>query len=93
MDRLPFLKSLFKDNNLNSSSKKELEIINKAYLDLFETYGRFESTLPLQLSYGQFLAFNFNQPAEASDFLKNAYKLDISPYQEAMVKLKLHIHN
>ncbi|RNC87932.1 MAG: hypothetical protein ED556_01710 [Winogradskyella sp.] len=72
-----------------NASKKELEDINSKYLSLFETYNRFESTLPLQLSYAQFLAFHFNKPEAASAFLKESYKLDISPYQEALVKLKL----
>ncbi|MBT8246075.1 MAG: tetratricopeptide repeat protein [Winogradskyella sp.] len=72
-----------------SASKKELEHVNKRYLELFETFGTFESTLSLQLSYGQFLAFDYNQPKAASEFLKKAYKLDISPFQEGMVKLRL----
>ena len=72
-----------------NASKKELESINEKYLSLFETFGKFESTLALQLSYGQFLAFSFEQPKQASEFLKASYKLDISPYQEALVKLKL----
>lgn len=73
----------------DSASKKELDLINEKYLELFNTFGKFASTLSLQLSYGQFLAFNYNQPEAASDFLKNASKLDISPFQEGMVKLRL----
>lgn len=73
----------------DSASKKELDLINETYLELFNTFGKFASTLSLQLSYGQFLAFNYNQPEAASDFLKNASKLDISPFQEGMVKLRL----
>ncbi|MFD1062816.1 tetratricopeptide repeat protein [Winogradskyella litorisediminis] len=72
-----------------NADKKTLDKINSRYLELFETYGKKELTLSLQLAYGQFLAFSFNQPKEASDFLKKSYKLDISPYQEALVKLKL----
>lgn len=72
-----------------NASKKELEAIKAKYLSLFENFGKLESTLPLQLSYGEFLAFSFEQPEEASEFLKASYKLDISPYQEASVKLRL----
>ena len=72
-----------------SASKKELDLINQKYLELFNTFGKFASTLSLQLSYGQFLAFNYNQPEAASNFLKTASKLDISPFQEGMVKLRL----
>ena len=71
------------------ATSKELDLINEDYLTLFAEYGRFASTLTLQLSYGDFLAFHYNQPREASEFLKKSYKLDISPYQEALVKLKL----
>lgn len=72
-----------------NAEDKQLKNINAKYIELFEKYGKSELTLPLQLAYGQFLAFNYNQPKEASDFLRKSYKLDISPYQEAMVKLKL----
>ncbi|WP_073084290.1 tetratricopeptide repeat protein [Winogradskyella jejuensis] len=72
-----------------NANEKTLKEINDKYLALFENYGKTEISLPLQLSYGQFLAFSFNQPEEASKFLKASYKLDISPYQEALVKLKL----
>lgn len=72
-----------------NAEAKQLGSINNKYLELFEEYGKSELTLPLQLAYGQFLAFNYNQPKEASDFLRKSYKLDISPYQEGMVKLKL----
>ncbi|WP_232459728.1 MULTISPECIES: tetratricopeptide repeat protein [unclassified Winogradskyella] len=72
-----------------NASQKELEKINETYLSLFNDFGKLESTLSLQLSYGQFLAFNLNKPKEASDFLKKSYKLDISPFQEGLVKLRL----
>lgn len=63
--------------------------INKKYLTLFDTYGMFEQTLPLQIAYGNFLAFYLHQPNEASTFLKQSLKLNLSPFQEATVKLKL----
>lgn len=72
-----------------TATKKALDAINEKYLELFKTFGEYASTLALQLSYGQFLAFNYNQPDKASEFLKKAYKLDISPYQEGLVKLRL----
>lgn len=72
-----------------NADKKGLEIINKKYKMLFNDFGSLASTLSLQLSYSQFLAFHYNQPKEASDFLKSSSRLDISPYQEALVKLKL----
>lgn len=72
-----------------ATTAKDLQQIDKQYQKLFSTYGLFGSTLQLQLSYGEFLAFHFNQPVEASTFLRRASKLDISNYQQALVKLKL----
>ena len=72
-----------------NANPEELASIDKKYNALFEIFGTFESTLALQLSYGQFLAFDYNKPEAASTFLKKSYKLDISPFQEALVKLKL----
>ena len=72
-----------------SATKKQLDKIKESYLSLFVNYGKLGSTLSLQLSYGQFLAFKMNKPKEASDFLKQSYKLDISPFQEGLVKLRL----
>lgn len=72
-----------------SSTEKDLKTIDKKYQELFTTFGKFESTISLQLAYADFLAFYFNQPETASTFLKQTSKLDISPYQKATVKLKL----
>ena len=72
-----------------ATSQKELEDIDKAYQDLFTTFGTYESTIALQLAYGDFLAFYYDKPKEASTFLKKTIKLGVSPYQEAKVKLKL----
>lgn len=77
------------DIETENATQKELPIIDKKYQKLFETYGTFEQTLALQLAYGNFLAFNLKKPEEASQFLKNCLKLNISSFQEATVKLKL----
>ncbi len=77
------------DIEVDNATAKEYETINKKYLDIFKTYGAFEQTLSLQISYGNFLAFYLKKPQEGSDFLKESLKLNISPIQEASVKLKL----
>jgi TolA-binding protein len=77
------------DINVENASEKEYNVIHKKYLELFEQYGTYEQTLSLQISYGNFLAFYLKQPQEASDFLKKSLLLNISPFQEASVKLKL----
>lgn len=77
------------DIEVENVSEKDIEMINKKYLELFKQYGTYEQTLSLQISYGNFLAFYIKQPQEASDFLKESLKLNLSPFQEASVKLKL----
>lgn len=77
------------DIEVANASEKEYNAINQKYLDLFKQYGAYEQTLPLQISYANFLAFYINNPEEASTFLKKSLQLNISPFQEASVKLKL----
>ncbi len=72
-----------------NASVKEYGAINQKYLDLFKQYGAFEQTLSLQIAYADFLAFHLRKPQEASDFLKKSLQLNVSPFQEASVKLKL----
>ncbi|RIA10941.1 hypothetical protein OE09_2822 [Flavobacteriaceae bacterium MAR_2010_72] len=73
---------------INATSNQLPEISN-AYQNLFKQYGTFEQTLALQLAYGNFLAFHLHQPEEASSFLKESLKLNLSPFQQATVKLQL----
>ncbi|GAB4159395.1 MAG: tetratricopeptide repeat protein [Winogradskyella sp.] len=73
----------------NATSKKELDEIDTAYNNLFKTFGKSELTLPLQLSYGKFLAFHQKDSKGATDFLRKSLKLNISEFQEAEVKILL----
>lgn len=73
----------------NATSKKELDIIDKAYNELFDQFGKSELTLPLQLAYGEFLAFHLKDTESATSFLRKSMKLNISEFQEAKVKLLL----
>lgn len=77
------------DMQIERSNQSEYDDINKTYLSLFEKYGLYEPSLSLQISYGNFLAFYYNQPEKASKFLKNSLELSLSKFQEATVKLKL----
>ncbi|NNE33552.1 MAG: tetratricopeptide repeat protein [Winogradskyella sp.] len=72
-----------------NATKKELDEIDMAYNDLFKSFGKSELTIPLQLAYGQFLAFYLNDTEKASSFLRESLKLKISEFQEAKVKLLL----
>ncbi len=73
----------------NTASKKELIRIDESYNALFNQFGKSELTLPLQLAYGEFLAFNQKDTESATDFLRKSMKLNISEFQEAKVKLLL----
>jgi tetratricopeptide (TPR) repeat protein len=73
----------------NATSKKELDVIYKAYNELFDQFGKSELTLPLQLAYGEFLAFHLKDTESATSFLRKSMKLNISEFQEAKVKLLL----
>lgn len=77
------------DIEVGIANEKDYESIQKKYLDIFNNYGLFEQTLSLQISYGNFLAFYLQKPQEGSTFLKKTLQLNISPFQEASVKLKL----
>ena len=72
-----------------NASAKDLPAIEEKYKQLFATYGISEPTLELQIAYGNFLAFHLNKPEEASIFLKQSLKLNISSLQQAAVKMKL----
>ncbi|WP_282041822.1 tetratricopeptide repeat protein [Winogradskyella flava] len=72
-----------------NASEKELKRIDDAYNDLFKQYGKSELTIPLQLAYGEFLAFHKKDTESATQFLKESMRLNISEFQEAKVKLLL----
>ena len=72
-----------------SANEKELKRIDDTYNNLFVEYGKSKLTLPLQLAYGEFLAFNQKDTKSATTFLRKSLKLNISEFQEAEVKLLL----
>lgn len=67
----------------------EYETIKNNYLSIFETYGKFEQTLDLQVSYAHFMAFYLHEPNDASAFLKESLELPLSLFAEAKVKMEL----
>ncbi|MBV7269015.1 tetratricopeptide repeat protein [Winogradskyella luteola] len=72
-----------------NASEKELKRIDESYNALFDEFGKSELTLPLQLAYGEFLAFHKKDTESATAFLRKSMKLNISEFQEAKVKLLL----
>ncbi|OMP32028.1 tetratricopeptide repeat protein [Mangrovimonas sp. DI 80] len=80
---------LLLDIKTANASPKEYNSIDAQYQAVFKEYGTFEQTVPLQIAYGNFLAFYKHEPEAASKFLKQSLKLELSDFQEATVKLKL----
>ena len=74
---------------IETSAKEDMDNIDQKFNTLFDQYGKYEQTIALQIAYGDFLAFNKHQPKTASAFLKKSLDLNLSPFQEATVKLKL----
>ncbi|MEN8885467.1 MAG: hypothetical protein ABF246_03695 [Winogradskyella sp.] len=72
-----------------NATTKELERIDEAYTNLFNEFGKSELTIPLQLAYGNFLAFYKKDTKTAAAFLRKSLKLNISEFQEGKVKLLL----
>lgn len=73
----------------NNADEKMLTEIDKTYHSLFAEFGRSERTIPLQLAYGKFLAFNLKETQTATQFLRESLKQNLSKFQEAKVKLLL----
>ncbi|MBD0836543.1 tetratricopeptide repeat protein [Aestuariibaculum suncheonense] len=69
--------------------KSEYAVIDKAYQELFNTFGLSALTFKLQLGYAHFLAFLNHQPDKATKFLEDTLKLPLNEMQKAEVKLEL----
>ncbi|MFK7831890.1 MAG: tetratricopeptide repeat protein [Winogradskyella sp.] len=72
-----------------NADAKQLKKIDEIYNQLLDDYGKSELTLPLQLAYGKFLAFDQKDTETATKFLKKSLKLNVSEYRKAKVKLLL----
>ena len=77
------------DIDTKNADEKGLKEIDETYNDLFKNYGKSKITLPLQLAYGNFLAFYKKDTKAATAFLRQSLKLNISQFQAAKVKLLL----
>ncbi|MGB1231792.1 MAG: hypothetical protein ACPG5M_06080 [Winogradskyella sp.] len=77
------------DLNTKNADEKALKQIDDRYNELFKTYGKLEITLPLQLAYGKFLAFNLKDTKKATAFLRQSLSLNTAQLKTARVKLML----
>jgi tetratricopeptide (TPR) repeat protein len=72
-----------------TNTKKNYQVINSKYLELFKEFGTFAQTLNLQIAYGHFLAFYLNETDKAIAFLEKTLGLPLTELQKAEVKLEL----
>lgn len=72
-----------------TNSKKNYQVINNQYLELFNEFGTFAQTLHLQIAYGHFLAFYMNETDKAIAFLEKTLELPLTELEKAEVKLEL----
>ncbi|MEN8123489.1 MAG: tetratricopeptide repeat protein [Bacteroidota bacterium] len=72
----------------NAIADKDFVRIDKQFQDLFQEFGKNNSTIDLQLSYADFLTFQLYQPKKAIELLKNLQKSELSPFQKGSIKIK-----
>ena len=79
---------------LNSDRKlalnqKELTEIDKRFQTLLRQYGNNSSTIELQITYADFLAFSYEQPEKAIQILKEIIPLANSKFEKGVIQIKL----
>lgn len=72
-----------------NADEVQLKEIDKTYNDLFSEFGMVRRTIPLQIAYGKFLAFNLKDTEKATTFLKESLKLNVTHYRKSRIKLLL----
>lgn len=65
------------------------ETIRKRYKALLEYYGINSITVPVQIDYAHFLAFEVKTPGEAATFLKQSVKQPFNRFDTARLKMEL----
>ena len=68
---------------------KDYSGVEKKFENLLEEFGRGKETYMLQIDYNHFLAFQNNKKEQAITNLKSLVKQQLTPYQEARVKMEL----
>ena len=74
---------------VKTADQKKYAEVEKQFEKLFEEFGKSRETYLLQIDYNHFLAFQNNKKEIARDNLKLLAKEQLTPYQEARVKMEL----
>lgn len=67
----------------------DLELIEKAYQNVFELYGMGKLSHKIQVSYADFLTFMTDQPQKAIEVLQILLKNNLNRFQKAEIKIQL----
>ena len=71
------------------ANENDFQNIEKEFEGIFELHGLQGKTIPIQLTYADFLTFQLDQPENAMDLLKSAEKYALSALQKGTIKMKL----
>lgn len=81
---------LFKlEMEIERANQKDYKDINEAFKALIQDYGIVTETIPLQIAYARFLAFQYEQIKEGETLLKESLQLPVNRYELAKIKLNL----
>ena len=72
-----------------ATTNSKREEIRSRYEVLLDQYGINSYTVPLQIDYAHFLAFEMKTPGEGATFLKQSVKKEINRFDEARLKMEL----
>lgn len=71
------------------ANENDFQNIEKEFEGIFKLHGLQGKTIPIQLTYADFLTFQLDQPENAMDLLKSAEKYALSALQKGTIKMKL----
>ncbi len=74
---------------LKSSIELKEENLSDRFQQVFSKYGLNKNTIPLQITYADYLTFQRNKPEEAEKVLEKALTFPSSKFQQARIKLKI----
>ncbi len=75
--------------DLKNADEKIYSEIDKKYTDLLEQFGTIPSTIPLQISYANYLTFHRDNSKKGIKILKEALKFPLDRYTKASVRIVL----
>jgi len=78
---------LLLEMKIETEEEKSYPSIKKEFDQLLTRFGKGKETLNLQLNYAKFLAFNMNNPAEATTLLEELATQNLSSFELAAVKM------